>query len=92
VVVRGPGCLLYVLLFFVYMFVNSALVSALGTADSTWGNAFAFIMLVGGGAGIVYWMSQLTKAQLPAWGQRVEQWQRTWVCDRCGTMYVVPPK
>lgn len=84
------GCVLYVALFFVYGLSNLALVQVLGTADSVWGNTFAFGTMIGGGAAIIYWMRQRTKAQLPAWEKRMEEWQRTWVCDRCGTQFVIP--
>ncbi len=63
------GCVLYVVLFFVYAFLNSVLVGQFGSADSAWGSAFALIVLGGGAVVIIYCMRQLTKKQLVGWRQ-----------------------
>ena len=86
----GAGCGLYVVLFCVFIGLISALTDPSGSASSGSGDTLGFVVLIGGGLGIAYWMGQLTKSQMPEWEQRVERWRRTWVCDRCGAFYVVP--
>jgi len=72
---------------FIYI-VLLVLVVAVGFVVPTFPFQLMLVLAAAGPFVIGIWMSMLTRAALPEWRSRMEIWEATWVCDRCGTPYI----